>query len=154
MAVTTNGDVVNYMQGPDKRTAQMVVAVAADGSALAGAGSDAAPNVLRDAAMATSDLSRAVVAISTATTTVVVAAVSGQTTRVHRLRINVGAAQSITVRDGASNVLEVLNFTAAGFMVYDFSSRPWYKTAANSALSFITTTTGAVNAVVEYITSA
>lgn len=109
------------------------------------------PTLVARALLNPSDLSAAVVNISSATTTAIVAAVAGQTTRVHRLRLNVGAAQQITVKDG-STTLEVLNFTAAGFLTYDVSSRPWYTTSVNSALNFTTSTTGQVNGVVEYQT--
>lgn len=151
MSITPNADTVNYLRGPVLSTAEVVVAVNADGSLLGG--SNTSPQVQRDALLATSDLSAAVVNISSATTTPIVAAVASQTTRVHRMRLNVAAAQSITVKDG-STTLEVINFTAAGFLTYDFSSRPWYKTTANTALNFTTTTTGQVNGVVEYVTSA
>jgi hypothetical protein len=103
--------------------------------------------------MATSDLTNAVLNIASATTTAVVAAVIGQTTRVHRMRINVGAANILTIQQG-STTLEVLNFTAAGFLVYDFSERPWYATAANAAFNIVTSTSAQVNGVVEYVTSA
>lgn len=111
------------------------------------------PIFTEDAALTTSDLTSAVVDISTATTTAIVSATASQTTRVYRMRLNVAAAQAITVKDGTT-ALEVLNFVGAGFLVYDFSSRPWYKTTANTALNFTTTTTGQVNGVVEYIKSA
>lgn len=101
----------------------------------------------------TSDLVSAVISINTATTTPIVAAATAQTTQVYRLRLNVGAAQTVTVKDG-STTLEVINFTGAGFLTYDFSTRPWYKTSANSALNLTTSTTAQVNGVVEYITSA
>lgn len=100
-----------------------------------------------------SDLSAAVVNIASATDTTIVAAVSGQTTRVHRLRLNVAAAQQITVKRG-STTLEVLNFTAAGFLIYDVSGRPWYTTASNETLVLTTSTSAQVNGVVDYVTSA
>lgn len=151
MTVTANGDTVNYLRGPVPSTAEMVVVVNPDGSSQMG--TNAAPGVQRDAVMPASDLTSVAVNINTATTTAIVGATAAQTTRVHRMRLNVAGAQSITVQSGAT-VLEVLNFTAAGFMVYDFSSRPWYTTAANQALNFVSTTTAQVNGVVEYIKSA
>lgn len=100
-----------------------------------------------------SDLTTVVSAIVTATTTAIVAAVAAQTTRVHRMRMNVAGANVVTIKDGTTT-LEVLNFTAAAFLTYDFSARPWYKTTANTALNITTSTTAALNVVTEYITSA
>lgn len=108
----------------------------------------------RDALLLTSDMTLGVLNIATATTTAVCAAVASQTSRVHRLRIAADAAQQITVQDGVGAVLEIINFTAAGVRIYDFSSRPWYKTSTNTALNFVTTTTGQVRGVIEFITSA
>lgn len=101
----------------------------------------------------TSDLTPVVVNISTAVTTPIVTATASQTTRVHRMRLNVAGAQIITVLSNAT-VLEVLNFTAAGLFIWEFSTRPWYKTAANQALNFTTSAAVQVNGVVEYIKSA
>ena len=100
-----------------------------------------------------SDLTAFVVNYSTTGDKTLVAAVSGQTTRVHRLRLNVAAANTITIKDGATT-LEVLNFTGAGFLTYDFASRPWYKTSANTALVLNVGSANQVNGVVEYLTSA
>lgn len=110
------------------------------------------PADVKDVLLTSSDLTAAVLNISAAATTAIVAAAAGQTTRVHRVRINVEAAQKITVKNGAA-VLETINFPSAGTVFYDFSSRSWWKTSVNTALNFTTTTTGQVNGVVEYITS-
>jgi hypothetical protein len=96
----------------------------------------------------TPDLTNIVGAISTATTTAVSSATASVSTRVYRMRLNVAGAQQITVQNGGTT-LEVLNFTGAGFLTYDFATRPWYTTSANTALNFTTTTTAVTNYVLE-----
>lgn len=106
--------------------------------------------IVRDALLATSDLTSVIVNITTATTTAIVnAGGASVTTRVHRMRLRIAAAQTIIVKDGVTT-LETLTFAAAGSILFDFSTRPWYKTTANTALNFTTSTTGAVEGVVEY----
>lgn len=111
------------------------------------------PTETKDTLIAATDLTAAIVNISSATDTTIVIATASQTTRVYRVRLNVAAAQQITVKS-ASTTREVLNFTAAGFLVYDFSSRPWWTTAVNEALVFTSSTTGQVHGVVEYVKAA
>jgi hypothetical protein len=111
--------------------------------------------VVAESLTATTDLSRATLNISTATTTAVVGAVSGQTTRVHRIVMNIAAAQTIHIKDGSTTLTgNAMTFAAAQTVIMDFSSRPWFTTSANSAFNFVTTTTGAVTGFVEYVTSA
>lgn len=100
----------------------------------------------------TSDLTKAIVAITTATTTAVVSATASVRTRVYRIRIDVAAAQVVTIVDAAGS--EEMNFTAAGFRIYDFATRPWFSTAVNTALNVTTTTTGKVNMVIEFTKAA
>lgn len=89
----------------------------------------------------------AVIGDSTAST-----ATASQTTRVHRMRLNVAGATNITVKSG-STILEVLKFAAAGFLVYDFATRPWYVTAANQALVLSNSAAVQVDGVVEFVKS-
>jgi hypothetical protein len=98
------------------------------------------------------DLIPAVINLAAIANTTVVAGVTGTTIRVHRLRLNVAAAQSVTVLSGAT-VLEVLNFTAAGFHTLNISSRPWYTTAAGQDLKFTLSTVAQTNGVLEYVQS-
>lgn len=90
-------------------------------------------------------LNSAVIGDSTASS-----ATAGQTTRVHRMRLNVAGATTLTVKSGAT-VLEVLKFAAAGFLVYDFAPRPWYVTAANQPLVISNSAAVQVDGVVEFI---
>lgn len=83
-----------------------------------------------------------------------VAAVAGQTTRVHRLKLSVAGAVSVQIKDGAT-VLDVFNFAGVGgSVVLDFSSRPWYVTSANTALVINLSGAVQVDGRVEYVTSA
>lgn len=79
-------------------------------------------------------------------------ATASQTTRVHRMRINVAGATTLTVKSAAVT-LEVLKFAAAGFLVYDFATRPWYTTATNAALVISNSAAVQVDGVVEFIKS-
>lgn len=101
----------------------------------------------------TSGLTPYVLSTNTVGDTTVSSATASQTTRVHRMRLNVAGATTLTVKSGAT-VLEVLKFAAAGFLVYDFATRPWYTTAANAALVISNSAAVQVDGVVEYVKSA
>lgn len=96
----------------------------------------------------TSDLTKVIVAPVTATTTQIVAAAASTKTRVYRMRIDVAGANVLTFTDATGT--EEMNFTAAGFRIYDFNTRPWFTTATNTAFSVTTTTTAKANIVCEY----
>lgn len=85
--------------------------------------------------------------------TTVSTAVASQTTRVHRMRLNVAGATTLTIKSGAVT-MEVLKFPAAGFLIYDFAARPWYVTAVNAALVISNSAAVQVDGVVEYAKSA
>lgn len=148
MAIVTQGDTVTYTDtGTTTSTAQGVVLMTP--GQTASLGSPANPLVTQTSSLQTTpDLTNLVGAISTATTTAVSTATASVRTRVYRMRINVAGAQQITVQNGAAT-LEVLNFPAAAVLTYDFSTRPWYTTTANTALNFVTTTTAVTNYVLE-----
>lgn len=116
-------------------------------------GTNASPlSTATNTLLATSDLTSALVNIAAIGDAVVVAATASQTIRVHRLRLNVAGANIITVKSSAAGAtLEVLNFPAAGFLTYDFATRPWYKTIAGGAFVLSPSTTAQVNGVVEYV---
>lgn len=96
----------------------------------------------------TADLTTVAVTISTATTTTIVAAAASTKCRVYRMRVDVGAADVVTFNAASAN--EVMTFTAAGFRIEDFATRPWFTTATNTAFTVTTTTTGVVNIICEY----
>lgn len=104
---------------------------------------------------ATNDLTGAVVDnAGLAGDTVVKAAVAGQTTRVHALRLSVAGATIITVKRGAT-VLEKFNFAGnGGGVILDFRSRPHYITAANETFVINSSAAVQVDGRAEYVTSA
>lgn len=102
--------------------------------------------------MTTSGLTPFIVNTAVVGDTTVSTATASQTTRVHRMRLNVAGATTLTVKSG-STTLEVLKFAGAGFLVYDFATRPWYVTAANQALVISNSAAVQVDGVVEIIKS-
>ena len=149
MTIANIGDVVSYDAGEPgiKNTAQGVTLMTPGSTAPLGTASN--PLMTGTSALQTTpDLTNVVLAISTATTTVASSAVASQKTRVYRMRLNTAAANVITILNGATT-LEVLNFTGAGFLTYDFATRPWYTTATNAALNITTSAAVAVNVVLE-----
>lgn len=100
--------------------------------------------------MAVSGLTPVIINTAAIGDTTVSTATAGQTTRVHRMRLNVSGATSITIKSG-STTLEVLKFAAAGFLIYDFATRPWYVTVANQALVLSNSAAVQVDGVVEII---
>jgi hypothetical protein len=102
----------------------------------------------------TSDLTGLRINTAASGDTTLVAAASGETTRVHRMKLNVAGAVIVQIRDGAT-VLDVFNFAGnGGCVVLDFSSRPWYKTTANTALNLNLSAAVQVDGRLEYIRSA
>ncbi len=103
----------------------------------------------------TSDLTRVRVNTAVAGDNTIVAAVSGQTTRVHRMKLSVAGPVIVQVKDGAGTILEVFNFAGnGGGLVLDFASRPWYITTANTAFILNLSAAVQVDGRVEYVTSA
>lgn len=135
---------VNPAQGNLTPT-QAVVVVNPDGSAL---GSPSSPLTTQTTTLQTTpDLTTVLTTISTATTTSIVAAAASTRTRVYRMRVDVAAADVLTFN---AQVTDVQTYTAGGFRIYDFSTRPWFTTAVNTAFTVTTTTTAVVNIVTEY----
>lgn len=85
--------------------------------------------------------------------TTISTATASQTTRVHRLRLNVAGATTITIKNGAAT-LEVLKFPAAGFLILDYAARPYYVTTANTALVMSNSAAVQVDGIFEFIKSA
>lgn len=99
----------------------------------------------------TPDLTKASATSTTIGTTPIVAAAASVRTRVYRLRVDVAGANVLTFVDNQGTAItEEMNFTGAGFRIYDFATRPWFTTAVNTAFSVTTTTTAKVNIVAEY----
>lgn len=97
----------------------------------------------------TPDLTRTILNTATIGDTTISTATASQVTRVYRMRLNVAGATTITIKSAAT-VLETITFPGAGFLTYDFSTRPWYSTAVNNALVVGNSAAVQVNGVFEY----
>lgn len=152
MTITVHNDSYDYIHPNGKFVqAQLVAAVMTTptGGAL---GTAASPLFTQTSALQTTpDLTTLRIGPITAITasTALVAAVASTKVRVYRVRMNVGAANVITILDGAT-VLERLNFAGATDKVLDFSTRPWWSATTNTALNYTTSTTAEFNMVIEY----
>jgi len=103
----------------------------------------------------TSDLTHGFSTSSVSGETTLAPAISGQTTRVHRLTVTAAAATVVEIRDGtAGTALKTFEFPAAGAFVYDFSERPYAKTSANTSLTRNSTVATKVTVDFDYVTSA
>lgn len=141
MAILTNVPNTNGTVG------QVVIIDPSNGNAL---GTFASPMQTTTGALQTiSDLTKTIVApIVTATTTTLSTAATGVRTRVYRMRIDVAGANVVTITDAAG--AEKMTFASAGFRILDFSTRPWFMSGVNAALTATTTTTAEVNITLEF----
>jgi hypothetical protein len=85
--------------------------------------------------------------------TQMVAAASGETTRLHRYTVTVPGAGTVEIRDNTTAIRKHI-FPAAGGIVREFSDRPHAKTTANTALNFYWSGSGEANIDFEYVRSA
>ena len=126
-----------------------------DGSGNVQAVDSAHPLPVGAPLLATSDLSQAAISFSTSGDQVIVAAVSGQTTRVHRMILVVAPATNITIKNGAGTSLTgAMPLGAGGAIVLDFSNRPWFKTSVNTAFIINSSAAVQVGGMADYVTSA
>ena len=149
MTIANIGDVVSYDGSGNSAVRENAVGVVlmTPGSTAA-LGTTANPLQTQTSALqTTADLTTVLTTISTATTTTIVAAAASTRTRVYRMRVDVAAADVLTFN---SQVNDVQTYTAGGFRIYDFNTRPWFTTAVNTAFTVTTTTTAVVNIVTEY----
>lgn len=131
--------------GRQQPTSEFIMIDPTTGLAL---GTAAAPLQTGTSALqTTADLTVVGVAITTATTTIIVNAVASQRTRVYRLRIDVAAAQTLTF-NAVTN--DVFTFAGAGHYVLDFATRPWFITGFNTAFTVTSTTTAATTVIAEF----
>lgn len=146
-----------YQKSDDTNAAALaVVQVSSSGAEIGAAvtGAPAGTQASDQPLWATNDLTGLRINTAAAGDTVLVAAVAGQITRVHSLRVSVAGAVIVQVKDGAT-VLEVFNFAGVGgAVILDFRSRPWYRTTANTALNINLSAAVQVDGRVEYVTSA
>lgn len=98
---------------------------------------------------------RATINITTATTTAVVSATASQTTRVLRVMLNFAATQTLDIRSASTSLVGApMTFGQGAGLILDFQGTPWFVTATNEALNFVTSTTGAITGFVDYVKSA
>jgi hypothetical protein len=103
--------------------------------------------------LSTSDLTAARISFSATGDQTIVSATASQTTRVYRLRLTVAGATNISIKDGAASTLEIIQFAAAGMLVLDFNTRPYWVTTANTAFILNSSAAVAVEGRIEYIKS-
>lgn len=104
--------------------------------------------------LATSDLTATRINTAGAGDTAIVAAVAGQTTRVHALRLSVAGAVIVQIKTGAT-VQEVFNFAGNGGSVnLNFNERPYWKTAVNEAININLSAAIQVDGAIQTVTSA
>lgn len=113
------------------------------------------PTQVTQALLNPTDLSRASLSTSSSGDSTVVAAVSGQTTRVHRMWISVAGAVTITPKRGSTSFTPLVfsGATTAPFLM-PFDARPYYVTGSNEAFILNLSGAVAVNIAVDYVTSA
>jgi hypothetical protein len=103
---------------------------------------------------ATAGVTGAVVNTAAAGDTTLVAAVAGQTTRVHRIWFVVGGATTLTLRRGATALTGPMPFNGPGSFVLDFSERPHFVTGVNEAFILASTSAAQVSGRIEFVTGA
>ena len=82
--------------------------------------------------------------ISSATTTAVIAARIGYITRVYKIFMTVGAAQTVDVKDDTTSLSGgAMGFASSGVLVLPLDQMPWFTTTSSKALN-LTTSTSAV----------
>lgn len=98
---------------------------------------------------------RATVNITTATTTAIVGATASQTTRVLRMMLNFAGTQTLDIQSASTSLVGApMTFATGGGLILDFMGQPWFVTAVNEALNFVTTTTARITGFVDYAKSA
>lgn len=93
--------------------------------------------------------------ITTATTTILVAASAGKTVKIYRVFLNIDATQTIDIQDTAGTTLVggALAYAANGGIVFDFLGEPWFVTTSGLGFQFVTSTTGKVRGFIDYVQS-
>ncbi|MES2783406.1 MAG: hypothetical protein V4657_11460 [Pseudomonadota bacterium] len=82
-----------------------------------------------------------------------VSATASQTTKVYRFRLTAAAATNVSIKDGAGTVLEIIQFPAAGAIVLDLSTRPYWTTTVNTAFIINQSAAVAIEGRMDYIKS-
>ncbi len=132
------------LNGRLKRIAQRLsslLAALTDGSARVVAG-----------LLGTKTLSSAVVSFSASGDNVIVAAVSGQSTRVHRLYFVADGATAVTMKRGSTALTGAMPLAAGVGIFLEFSSEPWYQTGVNEDFVIASSMPVQVSGAIEYVT--
>lgn len=79
------------------------------------------------------NLREAVVSFSASGDNDVIAALTGQSIKVHRLFLVVSATTNLTPKDGATAFTGAISMTANGSWVLDYTELPWFTTTAGNA---------------------
>lgn len=103
---------------------------------------------------ATTGLTGAVISTSIAGDAVLVPAVAGQTTRVHRVFFVVAGATNITIKRGATALTGAMPFNAGGSFFLDFDARPHFVTGVNEAFVIGSSNAVQISGRIEYVTGA
>lgn len=137
LSIDTHGATRTTLQGPD-------------GTAL----DFSSPTQVADFLPSLSDTVRVPIATNTIGDNIIVAAVAGQTVRVHRFRLHAVAAVTVLVKDGAGTTIETIVLAAGEKFSLTWSARPHYFTSAGNAL--ILNLSGALQIYgrIEYVQSA
>ena len=83
-------------------------------------------------------LKSAVVNISTATTTAIVAAVTGQSIRMYRILLVAGGTVNVTFKDGSTALTGAMPLVANEGFVLDYQTQAWFVTSSGAALNLTT----------------
>lgn len=121
--------------------------------ALLGTPATSLPHIEPDKTL---DLSRALLGFNGTGDQDVVALVSGQTIRLHRLFLSFAGATTFSIYSGGSGgaLLLPLDIPAAGILDLEFDPRPWAITASGAKLTFKTSSAVAVKGFADYLQSA
>lgn len=112
------------------------------------------PMMAAGAALTNLAFSEVIIAESTSGDRTIVAAVSGQTTKVYRMILQAGATGlTVLVKNGAGTTLLTIVLAANQGFVLDFSQYPWFTTSANTAFILNLSGSVALNGRLYYVTS-
>jgi hypothetical protein len=104
--------------------------------------------------LATSDLTRAIASLAAAGNVTVVAAVVGQTTRIHKGVLSANLPTVITFYDGVTPIYGPIYMGGNSVVPLAFDSRPYMTSSANSAVVMNNSAAASVNFTADYVTSA
>lgn len=96
-------------------------------------------------------LKSAAVNISSAITTAIVAAVTGQSIRMHRILLVVSAPVNLTFKDGTTALSGPIPLATNEGLALDYQTQAWFVTSSGAALNLTTDSTATVAGTVWYL---